>query len=73
MGGGQWRRNALHLHGDRAADRADAMAYVQLAEGPLMLTNLVDCDAEALAIGAPLRVVFRRTAEGRSAPVFRLV
>lgn len=51
---------------------ATLLAYVQLAEGPLMLTNLLDCSPDELRIGAALRVAFRRTAEGRSAPVFRL-
>jgi uncharacterized OB-fold protein len=48
------------------------LAYVRLAEGPLLLTNLVEADPASLQIGAALQVTFRRTAEGRSAPVFRL-
>lgn len=40
------------------------VAYVTLAEGPTMLTNLVDCDPSSLAIGQALRVVFRRAGEG---------
>ncbi len=51
---------------------ATVLAYVQLAEGPLMLSNVVDADPASLAIGAELMVAFRRTPEGRSAPVFRL-
>ena len=39
-----------------------AMAYVTLAEGPTMLTNIVGCDIDALRIGLGVRVAF--TAEG---------
>ena len=34
------------------------MAYVDLEEGPRLLTNLVDCDPERLGIGMPVRVDF---------------
>ncbi|CCN19354.1 Zn-ribbon domain-containing OB-fold protein [Bordetella bronchiseptica] len=54
----------------RAAPQPYAIAYVQLAEGPLVLTNIVDSDLERLRIGQPVRVAFQRTQEGRSAPVF---
>jgi hypothetical protein len=35
-----------------------------------MLTNIIDTDAGALCIDMPLQVTFRRTEEGRDAPVF---
>ena len=41
-----------------------AVAYVTLAEGPVILTNIVDCDHDALAIGQPVRVVFKPTEDG---------
>jgi uncharacterized OB-fold protein len=34
------------------------MAYVELAEGVKMLTNLVDCRPEEVKIGMPVEVVF---------------
>lgn len=34
------------------------VAYVELEEGPRVLTNLVDCDPDTLAIGQAVRVVF---------------
>jgi uncharacterized OB-fold protein len=34
------------------------VAVVELAEGPLMLTNIVGCRAEDLVIGMPLQVQF---------------
>lgn len=40
------------------------VAYVQLAEGPIMLTNIVDCDPESVEIGMALRPVFHDTGEG---------
>jgi len=36
-----------------------AIAYVTLEEGVTVLTNVIDCDLDRLAIGAPVRVVFR--------------
>ena len=46
------------------------VAYVKLAEGPLVLTNLVDFPAADLRIDAPVSVRFVASAEGRSVPVF---
>jgi len=43
-----------------------AIGYVTLAEGPSLLTNFVDCDVDALAIGQKVRVKFRA---GDPAPV----
>jgi uncharacterized OB-fold protein len=43
----------------RRADKPYVIAYVTLDEGVTMLTNLVDCDFERLAIGAAVRVVFK--------------
>jgi uncharacterized OB-fold protein len=43
----------------RRVEKPFAIAYVTLDEGVTMLTNLVDCDFERLAIGAAVRVVFK--------------
>jgi len=34
------------------------MAYVQLDEGPKMLTNIIDCGPEQVKIGMPVEVVY---------------
>ncbi|MGE0310723.1 MAG: Zn-ribbon domain-containing OB-fold protein [Lautropia sp.] len=47
------------------------VAFVTLAEGPTMLTNLVECDTDALAIGQAVEVVFRATDNGTQLPMFR--
>lgn len=47
-----------------------AIAYVTLDEGVTMLTNLVDCDFDALAIGQRVRVVFKPSENGTPVPVF---
>jgi len=47
-----------------------AIAYVTLEEGPTMMTNLVDCDFDALAIGQKVRVVFRPTDGGAPLAMF---
>lgn len=55
----------------RGKDAAHVLAYVQLEEGPLMLTNIVDQPFEELRIGMHVQVQFRATPQGRMAPVFR--
>jgi uncharacterized OB-fold protein len=54
----------------RRASPPYTVAYVELAEGPTMLSNLVDMAEADMQIGAAVRVVFRRTEEGRMAPKF---
>ena len=45
-------------------------AIVELAEGPRMMTNVVDCDAEQLAVGMALEVRYRDLDDEFSIPVF---
>ncbi len=47
-----------------------AIAYVTLEEGVTMMTNIVDCDFDALRIGQPVRVVFKPTDGGPPVPMF---
>ena len=47
-----------------------AIAYVTLAEGPTMMTNIVDCDLDAIRIGQAVRVVFKPTDGGPPVPMF---
>jgi uncharacterized OB-fold protein len=41
-----------------------AMAYVTLAEGPRMVTNIVDCDFDKLKVEQPVKLVFKPTDGG---------
>jgi len=54
----------------RGAEEPYAIAYVRLDEGVTMLTNLVDCDFDALAVGQRVRVRFLDTGEGNALPMF---
>jgi hypothetical protein len=47
------------------------LAYVELAEGPRVMTNIVDCDVDALQIGDPVEVTFHDTGQGAALPRFR--
>jgi uncharacterized OB-fold protein len=47
-----------------------AIGYVTLDEGPAVLTNFVDCDLAALAIGQKVKVRFQPTEGGPPVPVF---
>jgi uncharacterized OB-fold protein len=46
------------------------LAYVRLAEGPTLLTHVVDADAASLRIGQPVRMRMQAAPEGRYVPVF---
>jgi uncharacterized OB-fold protein len=46
------------------------IAYVTLEEGVSMLTNLVDCDFDALRIGMQVKVVFKPSDGGPPVPMF---
>jgi uncharacterized protein len=48
------------------------IAYVELAEGPRLLTNLIDCDFEKIAIDAPARLVWKPSDGGAPVPFFTL-
>jgi len=54
----------------RGAPVPYALAYVTLDEGVSMLTNLVDCDLDALAIGQRVKVVFKPSEDGAPVPMF---
>ncbi len=51
-------------------EAAYTLAYVTLAEGPTMLTNLVGAEPSAFAIGQPVRVVFTPSEGGPAVPMF---
>jgi uncharacterized OB-fold protein len=55
----------------RRTDPPYAIAYVTLAEGPTMMTNLVDCDFDVLRIGQPVTLVFKPSDCGPPVPCFR--
>jgi uncharacterized OB-fold protein len=45
-------------------------AVVDLAEGPMMVSNIVNCAPEAVRIGMPVRIVFRPISEHYTIPLF---
>jgi hypothetical protein len=47
------------------------IAYVELADGPRIMTNIVDCDIDSLHIGMPVEMVFHDTGEGSALYRFR--
>jgi uncharacterized OB-fold protein len=48
-----------------------ALAYVTLAEGVSMMTNIVDGDLDAIRIGQPVMVAFKPSEGGPPVPMFR--
>jgi uncharacterized OB-fold protein len=47
-----------------------AIAYVTLAEGPTMMTNIVDCDLDKIRIGQAVKLVFKPSDGGPPVPMF---
>ena len=60
----------IYSHTVMRAGGTFAAAYVTLEEGVTLLTNIVDCDLEALRIGQAVRVVFRPTDDDVMVPMF---
>ena len=54
----------------RKAEPPYAIAYVQLAEGPRVMTNIVDCDFDKLSVGMAVQASFKEV-KGLPVPVFR--
>jgi uncharacterized OB-fold protein len=46
------------------------VAYVTLAEGPTMISNIVDCDLNAVKIGQAVKVTFKPSDGGPPVPMF---
>lgn len=57
----------------RRSETPYAIAYVTLDEGVTMLTNLVECDFDRLAIGQAVSLAWREAGPDASLPVFRPV
>ena len=54
----------------RGAPVPYAIAYVTLAEGPTMMTNIVDCDLDGIKIGQKVKLVFKPSEGGPPVPCF---
>jgi uncharacterized protein len=59
-GQGRWRDAAPYV-----------LAYVELDEGPRLLTNIVDCDPETVHVDQAVEVAWADTGEGPALPRFR--
>ena len=46
------------------------LAYVELAEGPRVMTNILDTPGEPVRVGQEVEVVFHAAAEGMAVPRF---
>jgi uncharacterized OB-fold protein len=57
----------------RKRDAPYILAYVKINEGPILMTNVVDCALSLIHINMPVQVEFRAAEQGRQVPVFRPV
>lgn len=57
----------------RRASPPFTIAYVTLAEGPTMMTCLVECDPDGVAIGDAVELAFRPSESGPPVACFRPV
>lgn len=55
----------------RTVEPQYAIAYVTLAEGPTLMTNIVDADFDRIAIGIDVQLAGGHEVEGIALPVFR--
>ena len=46
------------------------IAFVALAEGVTMMTNIVDCDVDSVRIDQPVHLVFKPSESGQLVPMF---
>lgn len=58
-GPGRWRDGSPYV-----------LAYVELDEGPRIMTNVVDCDPETVTIDMAVRLAWAETEEGTKLPRF---
>ncbi|TPG49938.1 Zn-ribbon domain-containing OB-fold protein [Roseomonas nepalensis] len=63
-------RGTIYTFSVMRAKTPYAIAYVELEEGPRVMTNIVDCDLEALRIGQAVRLVFVDSEGGQPVPMF---
>ena len=65
--------NVMHqvYHPGFAHEVPYAVVMVKLAEGPTMISNLVDCPPDEIRIGMPVEVTFERTTPDVTLPKFR--
>ena len=72
---GRGRLYSYPVNYPREGAYADAvpyvLAYVELDEGPRIMTNITGTDPAGLTIGMPVQVVFHDTGEGSALPRFR--
>jgi uncharacterized OB-fold protein len=46
------------------------IAYVELAEGPRIMSNIVDCDLDTVRVGQAVKLVFKPSDGGPPVPMF---
>ena len=64
------RRGQADLPAYREAGQY-VLAYVELEDGPRIMTNIVDCDPDSVRIGQPVELVFHDTGQGTALARFR--
>lgn len=67
--------NVMHqvYHPAFAHEVPYAVVVVKLAEGPKMISNLIDCPPEEIRIGMPVEVVFEEMTDEITLPKFRRI
>ena len=54
----------------RRAEVPYAIAFVTLAEGPKIMSNIVNCDFDAIHIGQKVKLTFADAESGQKVPMF---
>ncbi|WP_029039976.1 Zn-ribbon domain-containing OB-fold protein [Cucumibacter marinus] len=56
----------------RRAETPYTIAYVRLDEGPILMTNIVDSDLEAITVEHRVRLAWGHKVDGQTMPMFAL-
>ena len=73
-GSGQIKSFTIVRRGiSRAYEAPYVLVLIDLDEGPCMMSSLVDCDPEAVAVGALVSVAFQSWGSDIEMPVFKLI
>jgi uncharacterized OB-fold protein len=63
-------KGTIYTYSVMRAKQPYVIAYVELVEGPRIMSNIVDCDFEALKVGQPVRLIFVTSEGGQPIPMF---
>ena len=59
------------FHSEWAKDAPYNVSLVKIENGPIFLTNMVECEDSDLAVGMPVELIFDDVTDGVAIPKYR--